>query len=66
MMKRRAVITGIGVVAPNGIGKDTFWENTKNGKSATKRVENFDISQFNTKVAAQVEDFDPLKLGLSI
>ncbi len=65
MTKRRVVITGVGVVSPNGIGKDVCYENMVNGVSAVKRVTEFDVSQFNTKIAAQVRDFDPQKLGLS-
>ncbi len=65
MKKRRVVITGVGVVAPNGIGKEECYKNMCNGVSAIRRVTEFDVSQFNTKIAAQVRDFDPQKLGLS-
>ncbi|MCK5082836.1 MAG: hypothetical protein KAR31_08000, partial [Candidatus Omnitrophica bacterium] len=63
--KRRVVITGVGVVSPNGVGKEACWENMINGVSAIRRVTEFDMSQFNSKIAAQVQDFDPIKLGLS-
>lgn len=59
--KRRVVITGLGVVAPNGIGKDEFWEANIKGKSGISRITSFDVSQLNSKIAAQVKDFDPLK-----
>jgi beta-ketoacyl-acyl-carrier-protein synthase II len=65
MGKRRVVITGIGVVSPNGIGKDNAWEAFANGKSGIDLVAGFDVSVFNTKIAAQVKDFDPFKLGLT-
>lgn len=65
MSKRRVVITGVGVVAPNGIGKENCWNAMINGVSAIRRVTEFDVSAFNTKIAAQVLDFDPLKLGLT-
>jgi len=65
MSKRRVVITGVGVVSPNGIGKNACWEGMINGVSAVKKVTEFDVSQFNTKIAAQVRDFDPVKLGLN-
>ena len=65
MKKRRVVITGIGVVAPNGIGKETCYTNMCNGVCAIKRVTEFDVSQFNTKIAAQVRDFDAIALGLT-
>lgn len=64
-MTKRVVITGIGVVSPNGIGKDTCYKAMINGVSAIRRVTDFDVSQFNTKIAAQVRDFDPIKLGLN-
>jgi len=63
--KRRVVITGIGVISPNGIGKDNAYDAFINGRSAVKRVEEFDVSLFNTKIAAQVCDFDPFELGLT-
>lgn len=65
MKKRRVVITGIGVVSPNGIGKENVWEGMSGGKSGVKRVDGFDVSVFNTKIAAEVRDFDPFKLGLT-
>lgn len=65
MNKRRVVITGIGVISPNGIGKDACFKGMISGKSGVCRVDNFDVSIFNTKIAAEVRDFDPFKLGLS-
>ena len=65
MAKRRVVITGIGTVSPNGIGKLNAWEAFLHGKSAVRLVTEFDVSLFNTKIAAQVTDFDPFKLGLT-
>jgi len=64
-MSRRVVVTGVGIISPNGIGKEACWRSMINGVSAVRRVTEFDVSQFNTKIAAQVSDFDPLKLGLS-
>lgn len=65
MSKRRVVITGIGTVSPNGIGKENAWKGMSGGKSAVKLVDSFDVSVFNTKIAAEVRDFDPFKLGLT-
>jgi beta-ketoacyl-acyl-carrier-protein synthase II len=65
MQKRRVVITGIGVISPNGIGKENAWKSMLNGISAVKRVDGFDVSVFNTKIAAEARDFDPFKLGLT-
>ncbi|MFH2012148.1 MAG: beta-ketoacyl-ACP synthase II [Pseudomonadota bacterium] len=58
-MKRRVVITGLGVIAPNGIGKDAFWDALKKGKSGIKKVTRFDVSSYPTKIAGEVTDFDP-------
>ncbi len=63
--KRRVVVTGIGAISPNGIGKDNVWKAMTAGKSAIKLVDEFDVSVFNTKIAAQVKEFDPFKFGLS-
>ncbi len=57
---RRVVITGLGVVAPNGIGKDAFWSACVNGKSGISRISAFDASSFPIKVAGEVKDFDPM------
>ncbi len=65
MNKRRVVITGIGVISTNGIGKENVWQGMSTGKSAVRLVDGFDVSVFNTKIAAEARDFDPFKLGLS-
>ncbi len=65
MNKRRVVVTGVGIVAPNGIGNDACFSAMIKGVSAIRRVTEFDVSIFNTKIAAQVLDFDPVALGLS-
>ncbi len=65
MSKKRVVITGIGVISPNGIGKENVWLAMSGGKSAVKLVDSFDVSVFNTKIAAEVRDFDPFKFGLT-
>ncbi len=65
MKKRRVVVTGVGIISPNGVGKEACWKNMINGVSAVRRVNEFDVSMFNTKIAAQVHDFDPIALGLT-
>jgi beta-ketoacyl-acyl-carrier-protein synthase II len=65
MSKRRVVITGIGVISPNGIGKQNAWNAFVSGKSGVQLVDGFDVSLFNTKIAAEVRDFDPFRFGLS-
>lgn len=55
---RRVVVTGLGVVAPNGVGKDAFWEACLNGRSGAGPIRSFDASEHPVKVAAEVHDFD--------
>ena len=56
---RRVAITGLGVVAPNGIGKETFWQNLIAGKSAIDYITAFDASPYPCQVAGEIRDFDP-------
>lgn len=56
---RRVVITGIGAIAPNGIGKKEFWDALKNGRSGIKKITYFDSSIFPFHLAGEVLDFDP-------
>jgi len=55
---RRVVVTGLGVVAPNGIGKDVFWSACLNGKSGVGPIRTFDASKHPVKIAAEVPEFD--------
>jgi len=56
---RRVVITGIGAVSPNGIGRERFWKATREGVSGVKRISRFDPSGFMVQVAGEVPpDFD--------
>jgi len=57
---RRVVVTGIGAVTPIGHGKDGLWSGIKSGKSGVRTIDRFDTSQIQSKVAAQIDDFDPL------
>jgi len=56
---KRVVITGLGVVSPYGCGVDLLWESLIAGKSAVDRISLFDASQYNTKIAAEVKNFNP-------
>lgn len=58
-MKRRVVITGLGVIAPNGVGKDEFWKSLKEGKSGITRITRFDATTYPCQVAGEVRNFDP-------
>jgi 3-oxoacyl-[acyl-carrier-protein] synthase II len=52
------VVTGVGVVAPNGIGKETFWSACLNGESGVRPIKSFDASGHPVRIAAEVPDFD--------
>jgi 3-oxoacyl-(acyl-carrier-protein) synthase len=56
---RRAVITGLGVVAPNGIGTEPWWEATKAGRSGIGPITRFDASSYSTSLAGEVDGFEP-------
>jgi 3-oxoacyl-[acyl-carrier-protein] synthase II len=60
-VKRRVVITGLGVIAPNGVGKDEFWESLKAGKSGIDKITRFDASTYPSQVAGEVDNFDPME-----
>ena len=64
-MRRRVVITGLGVVAPNGIGKEKFWDACISGRSGIQRITRFDASDLPTQIAGEVTDFCPEPLGLT-
>jgi minimal PKS chain-length factor (CLF/KS beta) len=55
---RRCVITGIGVVAPNGIGTADWWEATISGTTGIDRIKRFDPSKYDTQLAGVVDEFD--------
>lgn len=56
---RRVAVTGIGVVAPNGVGKTAFWDACKQGISGIGPITSFDATNHPVKVAGEVKDFDP-------
>ncbi len=58
-MRRRVVISGLGVIAPNGLGKDAYWKATVNGESGIGRITRFDASGYRTRIAGEINDFDP-------
>lgn len=57
-MKKRVVITGMGVVSALGIGTDNFWNSIKEGKNGISSVTKIDVSNMNCKVAAEIKEFD--------
>jgi 3-oxoacyl-[acyl-carrier-protein] synthase II len=56
---RRVVVTGLGVVAPNGVGREAFWSACLEGHSGVGPIRSFDSSGHPVKIAAEVNDFDP-------
>ena len=57
-MKRRVVITGIGAVSPNGVGREAFWAATLRGESGVRPIVRFDASDLAVRIAGQVENFN--------
>jgi act minimal PKS chain-length factor (CLF/KS beta) len=55
----RALVTGIGVVAPTGIGVEAWWSRTLAGSSAISAITRFDAADYPAKLAGQVPDFEP-------
>src|SRR5579862_1571969 len=55
----RVVITGVGAVTPLGTGVDVFWPRMLAGKSGTAPITLLDASEYTTRIAAEVKDFDP-------
>jgi 3-oxoacyl-[acyl-carrier-protein] synthase II len=58
-VKRRAVITGLGVISPIGIGKETYWESLKSGRSGVGLVSFFDTTNYNSRIDAEIKNWQP-------
>jgi len=58
-VKRRVAVTGLGVITSLGRDIETFWSNLIAGKSGISRIESFDVSDYPTKIAGEIKDFDP-------
>jgi 3-oxoacyl-[acyl-carrier-protein] synthase II len=56
-LPRRVVISGIGVIAPNGIGRADFWSGLISGRTGIRPITRFDASKFVCKAAGEIEDF---------
>ncbi|HTD01026.1 MAG: beta-ketoacyl-[acyl-carrier-protein] synthase II [Verrucomicrobia bacterium] len=59
MKRNRVVITGMGILAPNGIGNDKFWESLLAGRSGIGPITLFDASDLKSRIAGEVKNFDP-------
>src|SRR6266705_2665457 len=64
MFTRRIAVTGIGVVAPGGNNRKTFWQTITAGRTATGKITLFNPTGFRSQIAAEC-DFDPLGAGLA-
>jgi 3-oxoacyl-[acyl-carrier-protein] synthase II len=60
-MNRRVVVTGIGAVSPNGVGREAFWQATRDGVSGVRNITRFDASDYAVQVAGEVVGFDESK-----
>jgi 3-oxoacyl-[acyl-carrier-protein] synthase II len=64
MELKRVVITGLGPITPIGSGKEEFWNGLLAGESGVDLVTRFDTSECKTKIAAEINDFDPQDYGI--
>jgi 3-oxoacyl-[acyl-carrier-protein] synthase II len=58
-MTRRVVVTGLGVVAPNGIGKENFWQSLIRGESGIRPITSFDASALPSRIGGEISNFSP-------
>lgn len=56
-MKKRVVVTGLGVISPIGLNVETFWQSVKEGKIGFDFITQFDTTDYKCKIAAEVKDF---------
>jgi 3-oxoacyl-[acyl-carrier-protein] synthase II len=58
--RNRVVVTGMGILAPNGIGHEAFWKSLIAGESGIGPITRFDATGFKSRIAGEIKDFDPL------
>lgn len=56
--RRRAVVTGLGIVSPLGCAVETVWDRMIHGRSGVRAIQSFDASMFDSRIAAEVVDFN--------
>src|SRR5689334_7465261 len=61
MTNQRVVITGVGVVAPNGVGKEAFWQALLNGLSGVRPIRRYDTHSLDCRIGGEIIGFDPLR-----
>src|SRR6478735_1717699 len=57
--KNRVVVTGIGIVSPVGLSRETSWNAIIEGKSGIGKITRFDATECSAQIAGEVKDFDP-------
>ena len=60
-MKRRVVVTGLGLITPLGNTVDATWDALMSGRSGVDYIKKFDVTKFPVRIAAEIKDFDPLQ-----
>lgn len=63
-MNRRVVVTGTGIVSPNGNELRTYWDNLKNGRNGISRIDRFTTEELPASVAGEVKNFTPADFGI--
>lgn len=63
-MKQRVVVTGMGVMTSLGSDLEQFWNHLLEGKSGVSLIEAFDVSEYPTRIAAEIKNFNPEDFGL--
>ena len=60
-LARRVVVTGLGLITPVGNSVEATWSALMDGRNGVGYIKKFDTEKFSVKIAAEVNDFDPLK-----
>ena len=55
------MVTGVGIITPVGVDKESFWQSLVAGKSGVNLIQSFDTTRFPSKIAGEIRDYDPLK-----
>lgn len=59
-MNKKVVVTGIGILSPIGIGRNSYWEALFQGKTGFRTISLFDTAPFKVTIAGEICDFDPV------
>jgi len=60
-MTERVVVTGVGLITPVGVDRATTWKNLVDGKSGIDQIQSFDAEGFDSRIAGEIPEFDPLE-----